>query len=101
MTTNNAIKKINKHRKKYYNSPKTFYQKRSKFDYLSYNKWALDEIYLTLRRNTGRNAIKVIEDFRYSMDLAATNAKTDSCNFMFSIAYDAATDILDILLTED
>lgn len=98
MKLKKALKIIDRMRKESYQSPKTYWMDSTKFAYRSYQKWALDEIRLYLLIRSDQNPIERIEDFRYQMDVAATRATTDSCNFMFSIAYDVASDVLDVLL---
>lgn len=61
----------------------------------SYCHWATEEIERYIAQNKGRPIIEVIEEFRHRMDCFACNAKTAEANFMFSVAYDVATDMLD------
>lgn len=84
----------------YYNPPISYYtQTNIEFEYNSYKKSALDEIKIYLINHKKEHPVKTIEDFRNMMDDFACQATTGSANFMFSVYYDAATDILDILLS--
>lgn len=77
-------------------------EKRSLFAYQSYYMWALGELrsYLELRKHT-KPVYEVVEDFRYLMDCYACEARTPENNFMFSVAYDAVTSVLDEMLIID
>lgn len=61
----------------------------------SYNRWAMKEIDKYIAQNKDRSIIEVLEEFRYKMDRFACNARTGEANFMFSVAYDVVTDMLD------
>lgn len=63
----------------------------------SYSNWAKKEIDRYLAQNKG-DSIDAVEEFRSMMDSFACNAKTAEANFMFSVAYDVATDVLDGLI---
>lgn len=84
----------------WYTSPINYYYHRKKldFEYQSYRRTAIEEIKQYLIEHKDQNPVDTIEDFRYQMDIFACNAKGDYANFMFSIYYDVATDILDVLL---
>lgn len=101
MEMEKALLIIDKLQKESYKAPTTYYnQKIINFEYQSYNYSAINEIrdYLTEHKN--EDPIKAIEDFRYQMDCFACESRTGVANFMFSIYYDVATDVLDELLGE-
>ena len=82
--------------------PRTWKMKASKFAHESHSNWALCELELYLLKHDGeKNIYDLIEDFRYLMDNYACNAKTPETNFMFSVAYDVTTEVLDAMLVVD
>lgn len=87
--------------KKIYIQPKSYSNKDlADFKFCSYANWALDELYMFIFLRKEENLIDVIEDFRMMVDDFACNATSGDANFMFSVAYDVATDILDLAITE-
>ena len=98
MRLRKALTIVEQMRNELYKSPEIYQINSVQFAFQSYRKWAMDELRLYLLIRSDQNPIERIEEFRYQMDIAATSAKTDSCNFMFSIAYDVASDVLDVLL---
>lgn len=93
-----VLKIIDRMQKELYRSPESYRINSAQFMFQSYKKWALNELLLYLLIRRDENPIERVEEFRYQMDVAATSATTDDRNFMFSVAYDVASDILDILL---
>lgn len=99
MTMNETISKINEMRKEWYQPPTTYYgMTKPEFNYESYRHSAIIEIIDILINYKHINPITLVEEFRDMMDDFACNAKTVSANFMFSVYYDVATDILDVLI---
>lgn len=71
------------------------YWPRQCFEQASYSKWAANEIFEQLCFEDYRTPIEVVEDFVDEMDrLSCVDQRT---SIMFSIAKDAASNILDIL----
>lgn len=104
MKINKAIVLIDKHIAKYYKAPTRPIRFNGmdliKFQEASYKRWAAREIRDYLDRHRKHEPINAVEEFRYSMDQFACSTKNPRKNFMFSVAYDVATDILDMLLME-
>lgn len=90
---------INDLRDEWYKPPSSYYhRKRIEFEYQSYARSAMDEICFYLMGLENENPITAMENFRYMVDHFACSTKNGSMNFMFSIYYDVATDVLDVLL---
>lgn len=91
---------IDKMRDEWWYKPPTDYygQRRINFDYQSYIYSAMNEIKFYLMEHDDQNPISVMEDFRHLVDCFACDAKTAEQNFMFSVYYDVASDVLDMLL---
>lgn len=71
----------------------------SYFDQRSYARWAAQECYVWCLSHIDTPIISAVEEFRDRMDDYSTRPHDDrDTSVMFSIAYDVATDILDILL---
>jgi hypothetical protein len=58
----------------------------------SYSLWAAYEILRLVAQNPDRRPVEVIEEFCYAMD--DLSCQTYSTSWIFSCAYDIATDIL-------
>lgn len=72
--------------------PKYEFRKRS------YGRWAAEEIIACIQRQPDRSPLEIVEDFVYATDIYSGiehNDRNDS--FIFHVAHDIATDILDIL----
>lgn len=65
----------------------------------SYTRWAMKEIDDYLAQNNG-GSIEILEEFRKNMDYFACNARTDHAKLMFSVAYDVATNLLDMEISK-
>lgn len=90
---------IDKARDDWYNPPTNYYKKnKADFEYQSYKRSAIDEIKFYLMEHQDQNPVDAIEDFRHMIDHFACNAHSGSANFMFSIYYDVATDVLDVIV---
>ncbi len=99
MTMKYILSVIDQTRDEWYKPPTTYYKrKRVDFEYQSYKRSAVDEIKLYLMAHQDQNPVELIEEFRHMMDCAACETKRGSANFMFSIYYDVATDILDVVI---
>lgn len=93
-----ALQIVERLKKEWYEAPKTYRMSQTDFYYTSYESWALREVKTYLMIHSDQNPIDALDEFRYQMDCAAVNAKTETTNFIFSICYDVATDVLDNLL---
>lgn len=83
-----------------YEPPSTYdVSKAAEFAQQSYARWAMQEIIRYVGKNSNTPIYILMEEFRSKMDDAACEAKDPSKNFMFSVAYDVATDVLDYFLT--
>lgn len=99
MKAGQALSVIDTLQKGWYSHPHNYYIKRGEFEYESYKYSGIDEIKLYLMKHKGEDPIQAVENFRYMMDEFACKATTSSANFMFSVYYDVATDVLDVLLS--
>lgn len=82
----------------WYQQPENYYSvKKELFELRSYQRWALDEIERYLLEHSYEHPIDTLETFHYNMDFAATETKSASANFAFSVAVDIVLDVLDIL----
>ena len=90
---------IDEFRDEYYKSPTSYYHRRKvDFEYQSYKRSAMDEIKFYLMEHENEDPVSAVEEFRYTMNSFACETKNGGANFMFSIYYDVATDVLDVLL---
>lgn len=89
---------IDKLEKECYKPPETYAQKRSIFIYQSYKRSAIEEIKKYLKEHKKENPITALEEFRCKMDYYACKTENGNANFMFSVYYDIATDVLDTLI---
>lgn len=83
--------------------PKSYYgMKRVEFNQVSYAHSGAKELKkFLLEYSKTMNYIEIIEDFRWTMDTFACEAKTQSASFMFSVYCDVAVEVLDLLLSCD
>lgn len=84
--------------KEYYSPPTTYNIRSDIFMYRSYSHWAIKELREYLISRIDEDPICVVEEFRYKMDFYSCHTKNKNSDIMFSIGYDVATDILDVLL---
>lgn len=76
--------------------------RKEEFDLLAYNHWAYKELSnYVYRRKSDISPVSAVEEFREKMDDYACKAKTGEANFIFSVAYDVATDILDLFISDE
>lgn len=99
MNVKSVLSVIDTLRDGWYDPPHTYKIKKIDFMLKSYSRSAMEEIKLYLMGNDQKDPISVIEDFRYLVDDFACNTENADANFMFSVYYDVATDVLDTLLT--
>lgn len=71
-------------------------EKSIEFKQHSYTKWAHREILDYIYAHKELSKMEAIEQFRRMMSDMACNAKSSDANFMFSVAYDTASYILDL-----
>lgn len=84
--------------KGWYEPPFSYDQKRDRFVYASFSHSAMEEIKLYLKQYIEIDPIESIENFRHLMDSFCCRAGNDAIKNMFSIYYDVATHVLDVLL---
>ena len=90
---------INDLRDEWYEPPSSYYhRKRIEFEQQSYARSAMNEICFYLMEHENENPITAVENFRYMVDAFACETKNGDANFMFSVYYDVASDVLDVLL---
>lgn len=101
MMMNKALKLIGYHNRKYYKRPfKEYGMDKDLYKEREYKYQAANDILNYLNNHRDWEPLNAIEEFRYTMDTLATATKSSKKNYMFSVAYDVATDILDMLLME-
>ena len=90
---------INELRDEWYKPPSGYYRrKRAEFEQQSYARSAMNEICFYLMEHENENPITAVENFRHMVDCFACETKNEDSNFMFSVYYDVASDVLDVLL---
>lgn len=72
--------------------------KKEVFETESYSRWTVHELLYYDSQNLNRRPIDNVVLFRDLMDHFACVSKTDTAKFMFSVAYDTVSDILDKML---
>lgn len=98
-TFNYTLGVIDTLRSGWYTTPSSYYCNRSVFEQQSYRHSAIIEIKQYLIDHKDQNPTDAVQDFRDMMDLASCESKVGTTkNFMFSVYYDVATDVLDVLL---
>lgn len=94
-----VLSAIDSLREGWYFSPVIYHGKtKAEFKYRSYAHSGLEELNLYIVEHVDVDPITAIEDFRHIVDNFACETKSYELNFMFSIYYDVATDVLDVLL---
>lgn len=99
MHTKQVLSIIDSLRDGWYDPPYSYKIKKMNFILKSYSRSAMNEIKLYLMENNQKDPISALEDFRYLVDHFACDTENADANFMFSVYYDVATDVLDALLT--
>lgn len=100
METRYILMLIDEMIEEWYKPPTVYYnRKKEDFQYQSYKRSAMEELKIYLITHSNEDPFDTIRDFRYQMDCFACEAKSGNANFMFSIYYDVATDVLDVLLS--
>lgn len=90
---------INDLRDEWYKPPSGYYyRKREEFVHQSYARSAMDEIRFYLMEHENENPITAVENFRHMVDSFACGTKNIEAKIMFSVYYDVASDVLDVLL---
>lgn len=92
-----VLKEIDRMIVEWYPPPDTYFMKDIMFRYRSYCHWAIIEIRKCIIKSSPNLVIETLEKFRYKMDNLACSATDGNKNFMFSIAYDVTTDVLDVI----
>ena len=71
---------------------------KKNFQQLSYSKWAANEVLSYVLKRQNVRPLFAVEEFSAIMDKhACENSKT---GYIFSVAYDISTDILDMLIAK-
>lgn len=70
--------------------------KKSRFEQATYSKWAAIEVLGYVKHRRDISAIQAVEEFIHKMDKYACSNGRNS--YIFSVAYDIAMDILDLLI---
>lgn len=97
MTERAILNCLKKHIKERYLKPPTIksYVKRCVFKQQSYQKWAALN-FLQYLENSDLSIIDAIEEYIRVMDIYACNGNTEESRYMFSVAYDVASDLATI-----
>lgn len=97
VTTKQALQVVDSLRQGWYDPP-VWYRNNIHFVQKSYTHSAILEIERYLKEHVNRNPIDAVEDFRGLVGDYACQAKNEMICFMFSVYYDVATDVLDVLI---
>lgn len=90
---------INDLRDEWYKPPSSYYhRKRAEFEHQSYARSAMDEIRFYLMEHENENPITAVENFRHMVNDFSCETKNVEAKIMFSVYYDVASDVLDVLL---
>lgn len=101
MTANKALILIDKYSRKFYRKPiRDNSVSRDVYNQRVFGNWAAMEIRDYIDKHRDWDPLMAVEEFRYAMDNFASSSTKSKNNFMFSVACDVATDILDMLLSE-
>lgn len=103
-----ALSIIDSLKRGWFNPPEIYYQKRINFEVQSYSHSAIREIELyfldfieksptVIIRN--KSPIDLMEEFRQLMDEFSCKGSNENARFMFSVYYDVATEVLDVLIS--
>lgn len=76
--------------------PRRKYTKQ-RFVQLSYSRYAAEELYYYVEKHDDISPIQAVEQFSKLMDEYSCSVKNKEMSFVFSVAYDIAVDVLDIL----
>lgn len=98
MDMTSALSVVDTLREGWYDPPTNYYQKSGMFEYESYKCSGMDEIRQYLIEHLNEDPIKMVEEFRHIVDDFSCRSNP-AANFMFSVYYDVATDVLDVLLS--
>lgn len=103
MKVSSILSHLAKRYRAQYDEPHTIYKKEGDsafFRQSVYSKWAIKEIFRYLDENRHLEIIESLENFRYMADNYACKKEDPQISFMFSVAKDVATDILDYVIME-
>ena len=68
------------------------------FDNKAYSIWAADELIMYIDRHASWPVVRSVESFRYMVsDYSRTVTNYSEANFVFKIAEEVASDVMDIL----
>lgn len=99
MNVKSVLTKLEIYKEAYCPPLETYYKiKKIVFEQKSYERSAVDEIKKYIINNGYRDCISVMEEFRSMVDDFACKSTDGDTGFMFSVYYDVATDVLDMLL---
>ncbi len=101
MTIQQAISVVDTLEQGWYGPPVYYYIKKSQFIYDSLLRSGMEEIKYYLSEHCDQNPITAIEEFRHQMDVFACRTKSGDASFMFSVYYDVATSVLDVMLEKE
>lgn len=102
MTRVKALIIMDSHIRRFYKFPRKRHPTEMRLEHMQkiYAYAAAKELRKLVETHRDWEPINAVEEFRYSMDYLATASKDPAENFRLSVAYDTASDILDILLDE-
>lgn len=100
MTTEYVLSAIKEYADEFYKSPTKYYDmKKEDFLVKAYTRWSFDELVEYILDHPEEKVFYSVEDFRHEMDNFCCYAKTDDAKLIFLIAYDTATEVLDLLIS--
>lgn len=83
-----------------YTPPSSYYMRDDVFMYQSHRHWAIKEIKLYFEERIDQDPLYLIENFRRMVDYYSCKTKVKELDIMYSVAYDVATDVLDVLINK-
>lgn len=98
MKREEAIRNINR-MIRFYEYPSAWYMMAKRdLEMDSYVKWAAREVRDYVVKHPEKPVTEAVEDFRIKMDQFSCSSKKSLQSFIFSVAYDTTTEILDMLI---
>lgn len=98
MTVDDCLEIIEEYALDLYDHPLDKFMKKEYFYYETYLRWSIDEVKKYLDDHRGKDPIDILEEFKHKMNTFACESKTETSNFIFSVAYDLVTDVIDYIL---
>ena len=95
---NYAVMIIEELKDEWYKKPSTWKMKKSSFEEMSYQRYALDEIKTYILQNQDMHPIDCLYEFRHQLNEKAATTMGAEANFVYLIIADVCRDVCDILM---